>query len=319
MTNSAQPSDAGSKPEAPRSQMLGEAGDVVADMDNIYLTLDSILDTRLGTLAQLDPQYAINALNSGRYRVRMIDEFDGVTKEAFKEAYAKRNIDTIKHSVVSNLVFFLRRLVKDSLLEAVMQQRVERMCFTVNIWPYQFEEGLVEMLIGCIRFHTYSTSSVRIVSIPDEELTPRFCRENFQIMIMYDWVNWCAKHKAVFEKEGMPTVTVVSPELFTDRVPNQDEIDALQLRQQNPFKMTEQICAPMFRLKYMPVSLFCLHEGITKDNAKAIADRVALTDTDIKEYLNQHHPKAELIQEHPLPEVDLSKALDDKEDYGELL
>lgn len=281
------------------------------DTEDIYLDLDAIIDTRLGTLAKIDPKYAVAALDSGRYHKRMIDEFEGVTKEEFREAYAKRDLDTLRMSVLSNVVFFLRRLIKDSLVSSIIHQRVEKMCFTVNVWPYNFDDpGLVEMLIACIRFHTYSTSSVRIVSIPDEELTPDFCAKNFQIMIRYSWVDWMAKHKAYFERKGISGVTLVVPEIFYDTVPTDEDIHRLDLRKHNPFKMTEEITAALVRLKHMPVSLFSIHESITKDTAANVVKRVEVTQEDIEEFLAKTYPEANLVQETPLPVVDLSEAYD---------
>lgn len=291
--------------------VLGETRDVVKDGDNIYLDLDTILDTRMGTLAKMGTEHAVRALDSGRYHRRMIDEFDEVPKDVFVAEYAKRDLDTLKLSVLTNLVFFLRRLIKDSLMQAIVQQKVERMCFTVNVWPYQFDDpGLVEMLIGCIRFHTYSTSSVRVISMPNEELTPQYCASNFQIMIRYNWTTWLELHKTFFEKKGFPEMTLVVPEIFLDTVPSHDDIERLELRKHNPFQLTETVCAGMFRLKHMPISLFSINETITKENASKVADAVSVTDADINEYLDTHYPKAERIQDNPLPDVDLTDAFE---------
>lgn len=315
MTNSDQ-SNAEQAPQAEqdellKSAVLGEAGTNESDTENIYLDLDTILDTRLGTLAVLGEEHPVRALNSGKYHKRLLDEFEGISVQEFREAYAKRDIDTLKHSVLTNMTFFLRRLIKDSLMSAVIHQRVEKMCFTVNVFPYDFTDpDLVEMLIGCIRFHTYSTSNVQIVSIPDEELTPEFVSQHYQIMIRYNWVNWVDKHKEFFEKRGIPNVTVVVPEIFYDAVPTEEDINRLNLRKQNPFSMTEQITAALFRLKHMPISLFSIHEGITKENAADILARMAVTEQDIMDYLNKNHPKATLVQDNPLPVVDLSSEYD---------
>jgi hypothetical protein len=267
------------------------------------------LDTVLGTLGKMGSGHAVSALNSGRYHRRMIDEFEGIPKQVFREAYAKRDVETLKLSVLSNMVFFLRRLIKDSLVSSIINQRAEKLCFTVNVYPYDFDDpDLVEMLIACIRFHTYSTSSVKIVSISEEDLTPEFCAENFQIMIMYHWVSWVDKHRKFFERKGIPGTTVIVPELFTDAVPTLEDIDRLDLRKNNPFRMTEEITATMFRLKHMPVSLFSIHENIKKDNAQEITKRVQVTESDIEEYLNKNHPKATLIHDTPLPNVNLDDA-----------
>lgn len=289
-------------------KILKEVGELKKDDDNIYLTLDAILDTRMGTLAKIDNTLAVAALQSGKYHKRLIDEFEGVDKETFKEAYKQRDLDTLKCSVLTNVVFFLRRLIKDSLISSIINQKVENLCFTLNVYPYDFSDpGLVDMLVGCLRFHTYSTSSVKIVSIPDEELTPEFCRENFQIMIVYDWVNWVDKHRTFFEKNGIADVAVVAPEIFTDSVPTQEDIDRLDLRKQNPFRMTEEITAALFRLKHMPVSLFSIHEGITKNNAAEVVKRVQITQDDIEEYLDNTHPQANIIHDTPLPDVNLDE------------
>jgi hypothetical protein len=317
MKNSEQTTDAPtqSQPKAShevaQSAILGEAGETQTDGDNIYLDLDTILDTRMGTLGKLDNDLAVRTLNSGKYHKRTVDEFEGISREAFKEAYAARDIETLRYSVLTNVVFFLRRLIKDSLISSVIHGKAEKLSFTLNVYPYNFDdEGLVEMLIGCMRFHTYSTSTVRIVSIPDEELTPEFCAANFQIMLRYDWVNWASKHKTYYETKGTPQMAVVVPEIFFDNAPTAEEIVELQLKKQNPFSMTEEIVAAMFRLKHMPISLFSIHENITKESAGELVARASVTEADIEEYLSKNYPKATLVPDNPLPEVDLSPAFE---------
>ena len=80
------------------------------------------------------------------------------------------------------------------------------------------------------------------------------------------------------------------------------------MRKQNPFAETEVLVAPLFRLKHMPVSLFSINERLTKETTAEHLARVAVTEDDIKEYLNKSHPEKTLIQEDPLPKVDLSEA-----------
>lgn len=297
------------KPTDTNATILGTVGNVKKSDDNIYFPLDAILDTRLGTLGKLGSNYAANVLKTGTYHKRMTDIFEGISKEEYRQAYAKRDIETLKYSVVTNLVFFLRRIIKDSLMSAVVNQKVENLCFTVNVYPYVIEdETLIEMLINCIRFHTYSTSSVKIVSISDEALTPEFCCDNFQIMVMYDWVNWLDKHRTYFQTQSMSQVALVVPEMFYDEAPTEADIDRLNMRQNNPFRMNEELSAAMFRLKYMPASLFSMHEGITAKNAKEVVQRAQITQADIETYLNKSYPKAELIPDTPLPTVSLEEA-----------
>lgn len=312
MTNYEQSSADSLLKETPKvtNSVLGGTEDKVAEgSDNIYIDLDTLLDTRLGTLAGLGEEHAIRVLNSSKYHKRHTDIFDGVPNAVFREAYAARDMDTLRRSVLTNMVFFIRRMVKDSLMAAAIHERVEKMCFTVNVFPYDFnDQGLIDMLVGCIRFHTYSTASVRIISMSNAELTPQHCNSHYQIMIRYDWVYWANEHKSFFEKSGIPGVTIVVPELFLDEAPDPDEINRLGLRHVNPFEEATRITAAMFRLKHMPVSLYSIHERLTKENAAAQMDRIAVTQEDIEAYLNKSHPKATLIRDDPLPDVNLDNA-----------
>lgn len=315
MTNSKQPNAASSASdrsvENQNNNVIGEGGKKEPDADNIYLDLDTILDTRMGTLSKMNSDYPVSVLNSGNYHRRLSDEFEVTSLEEFREAYAQRDLDTLKRSVLTNVVFFLRRLIKDSLVSAVINQHVEKLCFTVNVYPYDFTDpDLVDMLVGCIMFHTYASSTVQIVSISNEELTPEHCEKNYQIMLRYHWVDWVDKHKEYFEQRGIPGVTLVVPELFYEGVPTSDDIESLDLKKQNPFHMVEAVTAPLFRLKHMPASLFSIHEGITKDNAGDLSRKISVTQQDIEEYLNKKHPNASLVQDTPLPAADLSEAFD---------
>lgn len=292
------------------SNILGTAGEpTTVEDDNIYIDLDCLLDTRLGTLSKLGTDLATKALQEGQYLKRLSDNFTGVTKADFDAAYAKRDLETLQHSVLTNAVFFMQRIIKDSLLSAVMQAKVENVSFTVNIYPYDVNDpDFIDMLIGCVRFHTYSTATINVVSLSDAELTPSYCKDNYQIMIRYHWLNWVNEHKAYFETKGIPSVTVVAPEMFIEEVPTKEKLVSMGLKGINPFEETVRVTAPLFRLKFMPVSMFSIHEQITKDNASKIASNVAITEDDIKDHLDKNHPEATLVRDNPLPVVNLDEA-----------
>ena len=293
-------------------QILGTTEEKVPnDSDHILLELDVMLDTVMGTLGKMDPAIASKILASGKYNKRNTNRFEGVDDAAFKAAWESRDIDTLKHSVLTNMSYFLQRLIKDSLISSISQSKMELLRFTINVYPYEFDDPeLVEMLIGCIRFYTYSTAEIRVISISPEQMTPQYCNSNYQIMVMRDWTGWLNHHKAFFEKQGLPQLTIVAPELFADEAPSPEELINLGFRNLNPFDETAKAVAPLFRLKFMPISLFSIHERITKENSPGIVSTVLVTEPEITAYINDNHPTAVIIKEDPLP-IPVLEDLDD--------
>lgn len=290
--------------------ILGQ-NDAFDDDDGvIYIPLDCIIDTRLGTLGKINPSLATQALLNG-YHERITDEFPGISREEFKAAYAKRDIDTLKMSVVSNVSFLIRRIIKDSLALAVQQKKITRLSIELNVWPYKFEPGpMVDMLISCVRAHAYDNAVVRVVSIPPEKLTPGLIHSNYNMVLMYDWLEWFELHKKFFEKKGLPGLAFIVPQLHIDKPPTREEMEDMRREAgiTDVFTATETQFAPIFKLKFMPASLFSMIDEINASNAAQKAARVALTPEDLEGVIKEKTPQA--VVEH-VPVVAPIISLDD--------
>lgn len=302
------------EPEAPDAQqrekdlansrgLVAASGEYEVDAERIYVDIDAILDLRLGTLATMGEDKAIKALN-GDYFKRFVDEFDGVAKEEFEKQYAKKSKEALQRSVVTNVKFMLRRIVKDSLYHSIQNRTHEPIVFEVNIYPFEFSEKEIEMLIMCMRFVTYSTSAIRIISLSNADLTPDYIKSNYQVMIRYKWLDWMEEHKAYYEKKRTTEVTLMVPELFI-QAPTEEDVSKNNMNKYNPFRETERAFAPLFRLKMMPVSLYCMTEQVKKDNAGKVVDLVGITEEDILQCIEEETGKKPVSQEEPLPEVPL--------------
>lgn len=275
----------------PHHIVLGKSGEFDED-DVIYISLDSLLDTRLGTLAKVDTSLAVAALN-GNYRNRVIDHFEGISPLEFAAAYAKRDLETLKLSMVSNVSFLIRRIIKDNLALAVQQRVVTRINIELNVWPYTFEHpDEVEMLISCVRHHAYNNAVVRVVSMDPAHLTPAFVMSNYQLLVMYDWMHWLGLHKPAFEERGMPGVAVIAPQLFLDKVPSKEEIVEMSSGGKNVFELTEKMFAPLFRLNLLPASLFSVIDEVQKETIDKKLPLVSATVEQIEDAIKKISPQA---------------------------
>lgn len=84
---------------------------------SFYVTLDCLLDTRLGTLTRIDPKLAKAAIASGRYYNRLRDDFNlicGVDNAQYEQAYTWRDKETLKNAKTT-LVY---KLINDATAES---------------------------------------------------------------------------------------------------------------------------------------------------------------------------------------------------------
>lgn len=236
--------------------------------ENIYVDLDSLLDTRLGTLALMGSQYPIDALKNN-YHQRQIDEFPGVTRQEFIEAYSKRNVDTLIASVATNAFLLLQACVKGTLEDKALGGQNNGICFVVNYFPYDLEPEEVDEMRLMILARTGNVADVQMVSIREKDLTPRRIKTDYALMIKYDYVPWYEMHLDAIQETPIPGVTLIAPALYFNAVPNQQEMDELAKDKIHPFHATEVASAPVISLKLLNVSTFSVDSDIKPRKPKS--------------------------------------------------
>ena len=286
-------------------KMIGSAPGSSRERDTIMIYLDAILDTVMGTIALHDKALAVKLLDSKRYRTRILDKFAHITNEQFNELYAKRDINTLKHSVLSNVPFFLQRLIKDCMVHATKVKMDQELHFIVNTWPYEFDGEMDEMLTSCIRYHTFDTSSVSVVSLSDKEMTPKYVRDELDIIIRYQYKDWLYMHREEFERYLCPHVSLIAPQIFQNGMIDNEGMLICKRIGKSPFELAEEACSNMIRLKIMPVSLFCVNDNFTKEKASGIISGLEIQPEDIEEMAKQMG--AVLVEEPAMQAFDINE------------
>lgn len=273
--------------------------------DVIMVYLDTLLDTVMGTIAKEDPELAIKLLDSKRYRTRVLDKFAHISHEQFQKLYAARDVETLKHSFLTNLPYFLQRIIKDCMVHATRVNMEQELTFIVNVWPYEFDESMSQMLEACIRYHTFSTSKVEVVRISDEDLTPEYVREELDIIIRYSYKDWLYMHREAFDRFLCPHVTLVVPQIFQNGMIDNEAMVICKQMGKSPFELAEQAMSNLLRLKVMPTSLFCVNEMMTKEKAADIILGLEIQPEDIEEIANQMG--AAVVEEPALKEHNINR------------
>jgi hypothetical protein len=194
-------------------------------LKRILTPLDIHLDTRLGTIARLDPDVAKKLLETNDYWTRENDNWDvlthgKITTEEFNTAYKERGgsntNDTLQHSVRTNITPFIMRLLTDDQVNKMnqMSEPDDAVSLVVNYWPYELTPDGIESVRAIMHYFYGSMTEVEMISVPLVELTPDFMNENFAACIMYEFGEWTKTHAVGLGKARMNCFNFIGPTIF---------------------------------------------------------------------------------------------------------
>lgn len=233
---------------------MGKTGTI----ETLGCDLDCMVDTRMGTIARLDPALATVLLNNG-YRDRIIDVFEGLDMKAYKELYAKRDQITLSRSFQTGVFVLLRDIVKELVGQTVKRPYHDGVRLVVNYWPYKLTQQEIKAYQANIFMGMGRICQVFLRSISPTEMTPRYVKKNYSMMVMYDYDAWMSMHAKGFEKVRCPQVALFAPAMFfKDELPDPEELGELRNENMHPFRAVEAGASPLIELSLLDVSYFSI-------------------------------------------------------------
>ena len=222
--------------------------------------VDIILDSRMGTIAKMDMELASN-IDPEAYRTRLNDQFGTITREAFKEAYALRDTDTLSLSIATAFIPVLRRIIQEMAMGDGKDFHPEMPKLYINTYPYLFTDEEISEL-GLIVTNLINTEHVELEIIHKslEELTPEYCLANFRFMAMYMEYNaWLDHHRFALHKTKMEHIVLFAPAMFDHDIPTPERMrETLETVGMHPIEMHEQTAKELIDLNLIDIKYFSL-------------------------------------------------------------
>lgn len=237
---------------------------------NIVIDLDVLLDTRIASLFQINPDEALMMLARG-FTSRTTDDLSGVTdlitNEQYKEAYDNRDVETLKVARITSYIFELARLVK-SLIDDISKDntRIDKPCIVLNYYPYKdLDDDILAHLVYAIE--QYVTDTIEIAT---KYLTPNDLRlgnmkeSNILTYITYDFQKWFeGSFNVGVGRNGIicfPRCTIIAPKIMPKKGAFDDfDLEAKKILQnKTPFEFMKLYWAPFFGIEYCPIELMSL-------------------------------------------------------------
>lgn len=224
-----------------------------------YFDLDCLYDTRLATLELIDPRLAKLAIAKGYY-TRVQDAFPYVDKKTFRELYKTRDTKVLDIAARTSALDVLGNFVKDSVVKITQTPFQNEINVYLNVYPYEIDRQTAQAMLEPMLVLTARAANIHILNIPPEKLTLQFCRDNFSLMMMYDFEDWLEIYakNGEFQKIVLSDITLFVPELYlTDNVPSVEEIKAITREGAHPFRAVEQMARNLIDLNMIDITYFC--------------------------------------------------------------
>lgn len=228
----------------------------------ILITLDSILDTRQGTLLKISPEVAFEITSKEDYHARQSDEFvsekyGALSPELFEKVKDKFKDEIIFNSLKTKMYMFLQELIDGYVKLALSTPHVSTITLEVNLHPYTFTDTQAEYLLKALIAHLGNAAAISIVNFDINELPLKSIAEKYDSIIMYNPVNWLNNRHNELKLGILKELNLYLPRMNTVRALTAKERKSISKNVADVYMFTEMVFAGFIKLKYIPVESYC--------------------------------------------------------------
>ena len=251
---------------------------MTAQNEAILIELDTILETRLGTVALLNQEWA-EKLTKSDYRHRLSDDFNifvpEIDMEQYKQKYAKRDWEVLAHSAPTEFSVDLSRILDELLFDP---KRISPNATTeihVNIYPYDLTDQEKIQMVEAIHEITGTIFYIKLVNIPPYSINFEVIKTNNWVAIFTYDLNLLLQNMITMEsikgKLRCNNVMVYAPHITFnfDELKNTVEETTASGEKFEPFMHTSLILSPFISLEFVSSEYYSLadfdkHENTTR-------------------------------------------------------
>lgn len=225
----------------------------------LLIELDCLLDTRLTTLYSFGESVMQKAFGE-RYYTRNQDVFPGVDDTEFKSRYQGRTKRSLEGAMATGMVAFVIEFVRETLLQNSRTPHHLAPKLVINTYPYVLDSEEIENIVATFVTLTEQQCDVEVTYLSIADLTPRYVKRNFSIVVMYEYYKWLEfySENEVFKTTTCPEVSLIGPALYFKNLPTPAEVRKSQIEKITPFRAMELLAGPIINLVLMPVERFSI-------------------------------------------------------------
>ncbi len=235
---------------------------------NILIPIDVLLETHLGTAAILNPRAPAEIIAAGYYNRENNDLWnltDLFSKDEFLNAWHKRDLNTLKCSIIRNITPYFQKMIQAKTIENVDRGNNTEICVYINIYPYQFIDYMKGILCSVINSVFSKIVSVKLVNLTINEMSHDYIVNNHIYAIGLNYLNdWFTMHYQSFVQKPRRSLEVYVP-MICDNLDSKlqlaidnREIDIEFLKKMSPYGACELFFSDYLALNFLPLEFFSI-------------------------------------------------------------
>lgn len=243
------------------------------NLASMLVSLDALLDTRLGTIGQFGREKYRGVLLSD-YGSRRSDHFDGIDMQEYRRLYKERGAVTLSLSMMTHIVSFIKDFVTRVNITSASAPVQVIPKVDINVYPFNPPEHICNRLCQALLANIGQRAKVSWVRYSPEDLHYDLVKHTYDHMVFYDLGEWLNAQVEDWEKRnrGLSDVTVVFPMLHMaqniEDVPEEIATLADQINAE---------LSPVINPLQLPIQFFC-----SAFNATALAMTSEEKTSDVK-------------------------------------
>lgn len=193
---------------------------VETPVKRVYLDLDTLFDTRLGTLATISQDAATHVMQSNLYWDRDHTNWGVLTQglvddATFVQRWEQRDQAVLRASIVSGIIPVLINLVTDYLRARQEGQVDYELVLEINLYPYTLELEEMDELSSILRHELLNDNlGIQFISQSLAEMTPEYIHERYAALTFYEFHQWIKLHCEALVKRPLRGIPLIVPRLF---------------------------------------------------------------------------------------------------------
>lgn len=237
------------------------------EVQRIYCDLDSLLDTRLATVAFIDPAIARDFLNNPEYGYRSRNHDDlgllhpDLDNDEFHEQYKNRGVETLMLARPTEIAWFLSSVVHKLVADMMTTPLIDDLELVVNTYPYELRDNELRDLIHALATYVGETVSIRTRYFPHTSLYPAQIKQEYGCVVMYPFIEWCevmAPKMQTQPNSRTPEINYIVPALLRSgyEQPTEQDLDMGDGTTAEPFGAVEALMSMYMSVCYQDAKHF---------------------------------------------------------------
>jgi hypothetical protein len=235
----------------------------------LYVSLDSLLDTRLGVLNTIDVDFATDVTLKESYFTRVSDTFKNskgneLNKELFNKVLNELKELVLRNSFKTKMHVFLVQLCYAINIKYLEVPVPYSFSIDINTYPFTLNDNEIKDLLESIVSLIGKDFDINVVSLAPNQLTIDYVKDNYQAMIMYNYHDWLNLHNENLKKKKLTEVTLYVPKIYFGSIPSKNDLEELDKVNKDPFDFNKEILRPILSIEYLPISLYSVDIPLNK-------------------------------------------------------